>query len=152
MHSLIVQISDKPIEKCDYIEASTFYEDNLNFADYVDDDVNPEDCLSRMHRLLDGIFECNGRELTFKGCDDFVKEWITHLKDEASKIDMEAAKDWMCFWNIKRICEKTHIGCDVRVTNGGEYPDTFGNFIHDRFVWSKPGDKFYIGGFVDYHF
>ena len=149
MHSKIIEISDKPIERKDFITEDSFeYEYFSSFADYIQN-VKPK-YENEILEYFDtfGIFYRNGRELTMRDLNEFMNEWRAQIITKANNLDFT---NWMSLHNMKALMKETHLGTSYRICFNEEIFD-FGYFVQDIYERYKPGDKFYIGGILDYHF
>ncbi len=157
----IFQISTQPISEEDYIHPSDYEEECYNdWRDYMDDELTPEEQIKEIEAndpIFERFFERHGRELTFKGCDDFINEWIKAAQDAAAKLNPSES---LSFWDLQKICQQSHCRnwdryvwtdwtCGYPNDNG---PDPLGDFVLTLFKNLKPGDKLYIGGVVSFHF
>jgi len=151
-HSRIYQISTNPIDKDDYITACSLdpwiYEP---LGDYADD--LPESQLQKeledFDKLFEGIFKRDGRVLTFLGCDQFIEDWREDIKRKANNIDFTK---WMSLWELRATLKRTHYDSYAIFTSDDCTSDDFAHFIEGLYQGHKPGDKFYIGGILDYHY
>lgn len=160
-HYKIFQISTQPISEDDYISPSDFEEECYNdWRDYMDDELTPEEQMEEIENndpIFEKFFERKGRELIFKGADEFIKEWIKCAQDTAAKL---TPNDSLSFWDLKKISEQSHIRNWDRYVwtdwvNGypsDQDPDQLGDLALTLFKCCKPGDKLYIGGVVSFHF
>ena len=108
-HYKIFQISTQPISEDDYISPSDFEEECYNdWRDYMDDELTPEEQMEAIEDndpIFEKFFERKGRELIFKGADEFIKEWIKCAQDTAAKL---TPNDSLSFWDLKKISEQSH--------------------------------------------
>lgn len=152
-HSRIFQITREKIEdKEDYIN-SEFYDPALysHFADYIEDVENEQDSLEWLDEKFKGLFVRNGRELILLDISEFMDEFRTEIVKSAENLDM---RDWLTCYKLRKVQRCTHINCDFYINQEvyNTTPVSFGMFIQDVYQNHKPGDKFYIGGILDYHF
>ena len=151
MHSRIFQIEEKRLGKDEYIKSHSFdYDEISSFADYVDDErVNVKDDLASLDKDIKGIFKREGRKLTLLNTNAFVDEWKQAIKDAADKLDL--CDQSACFW-MKDLFVGTHLHSDFRIycEYGGIM--NFAGYVRYLINNHKPGDVFYIGGIVDFHF
>lgn len=150
MHSRIFQIETKRTERDDYIKSCFFeYDEYSRFADYVSDDVDVRNDLKWLDNDIRGIFERNGRKLTLLNTNAFVDEWKQEIKNRAENIDL---CDWSSVYDLKAVLRETHRFSDFKVyCEYGGIMD-FGDYMRHLITAHKPGDVFYIGGILDYHY
>ena len=149
MHSKIIEISETPIEREEYITEGCFCDEEFNhFADYLQG-VKPES-EEKIIEWIDryGIFERNGRELTLLDVSPFLEKWREKIKERANNIDFS---DTLALYRLRKIIKETHVDASLRFYFGEEFM-TLGELVHWLYNFHKPGDKFYIGGILDYHF
>ena len=150
MHSTIIEISKTPMERDEYMSEGCFCpEEYARFADYIQN-VKKErenDTLKWIDTLQ--VFDRKGRELSLRPLDGFIDDWKMEIVKKAKSLDMT---DWMSYYNMKALLRKTHLDCDTMICMNGEKFWEFGYFIQHLYENHKPGDKFYIGGILDYHF
>ena len=150
MHSKIYQISETPIEREDYITASDFY-DESNWCDYTRDmdEKEEKECLDYLPELLKDVCEVNGREITVKNVESFIKEWKEKIVESAQKDGYLGTY----LFNVQNICKRTHkeIWSRFYLEDWSENADTFGDFVEYLHHLGE-GAKLYVGGVVDYHF
>jgi len=158
----IFQISKRPIDDHDdLITPDDYYEECYReFSDYMCDEMTEEqqeDAIEECWYLFEPFFERNGRELIFKGADDFVTKWVNEVKNIASNL-MPDRK--LSFWELTKAAQQTHVRTWHRfvITEftyecaNHSYPDSYGDFVLTLFKSLRPGDKLYIGGIVGFHF
>ena len=156
MHSKIYQITKKELTRDEYLTSSDFDEVNISdFADYTDDidEDEEEDAMKRLDCTLRGVFTREGRVLTYQGADGFVSDWISGIKSRVAQLNPDTVKNWMEMWKMKQLFEDTHREANERFSYDGSCTDAepLGDFIREVYINAKPGDKFYIGGIVDFH-
>lgn len=157
MHSRIFQISETPIDKCDYIEEDKYYDHwfTNSVADYVNGNTDRNDDIE----WLKDCYENRG--LSF-GIDDggeyFViedklKYFAPKLEEFKSMINKLLDITIEDFASIKGDMDMYHLRMS--------YEEKFGFYI-DSYDWglcalddfirqNQNGDKFYIGATIDYH-
>lgn len=157
MHSRIYQISKNPIDKDDYIEESNYWDHwfTNSVADYVNGDTDRDSDI----KWLKNCYDNNG--LSF-GADNGGEYFIVEDKRKYF------AKRFDTFKKILRELSDATLDDFVSGAYGGKvytlkaaYNDEFGFYIDgedigmetfDSFIrYSENGDKFYIGGTIDYH-
>lgn len=160
-HYHVFQISTKPLDKDDYITPDDYEEECYNdWRDYMDDKLTPEEQMEAIEEndpVFSRFFERKGRVLIFKGCEEFIKDWIKEAQEMAAKL---TPTDDLSFWDLKKICQQTHLRTWDRYAwtdwvnsyPSAYDPDAFGDFILTLFKNVKPGAKLYIGGVVSFHF
>ena len=122
-----------------------------HFSDYVSDIKKEriESELCSLDKEFEGIFKRNGRELTMLNIEKFMNEWKEELK---SRMNGFTFADWKCSWRLKKTIERTHTQSALYITDGEWEINSFGEFIEWLYQEHQQGDKFYIGGILDYHF
>ncbi len=149
MHSRIIQLSEEPLHKYDYITESDFYEDPFvgSVADYVaDTDEREKDikwlmsCLepygARLNKEENSIFFPKG----FK--QNYFKERLENFKKAVGETTLDDFCNSVKAWQLAQIIEET-FDFYIYVT----YPKPLDEFIRDL----EEEQKYYIGGIVDYH-
>lgn len=158
MHANIWQLATKPIDEDDYASKSCFYDNTSDFADYVS--INNEDVIERdinewLPRILDGLFTCNGRELTFIGSAEFLTKWNDALKKSVEILDNENILKFPNLYNVECMAKYTHKDVYHRFVVEeyfGSFPETYGDFVTYAYGNLKPGDKLYVGAVIDFHY
>jgi len=151
MHSKIYQITTKKLKRSEYVDEYDF-EPNafMSFADYVAniDEEEEEELLESFDRLFEGIFSRNGRTVTLLDTSEFIEEWRKAIKKCADNLDFT---DWHSLFQLNEITKRTH--CEYNTMLYTDYAgfEYFGDFVQRLYAAHKPGDKFYIGGILDYH-
>jgi hypothetical protein len=161
-HYKIFQVCPIQIEDENYITADELQDNMIDgqyteFASYIDDELDNEGVLNALQflkRLLSGIFDVDGRVMTFKGADEFVAEWIAEMKWQLERV---TPKESFSFWGLHKMVTQTHLRVWDRFMwtdeNGNtDYPDELGDFILTCYKSLKPGDKLYVGGIVGFKF
>lgn len=151
MHSRIFQVSAKPIDKCDYIEESNYWDHwFLNrVADYVvDSDDRNEDIewLSCVRGITVGKDE-NGEYCVVDSKEEYFK-----MTFEVFKTTLDVIKDCTLEEFAKGISEMWKLQ-NAYEDEFGFYVDVNGDLMpFDSFVRRcTTGEKYYIGGTLDYH-
>ncbi len=157
MHSNVYQITPKPLQREDYMDAVGIPEENLyEFADRGEDvmEEDEETEMQALDNLLQGVFRREGRTLIYLGADEFVKEWRQAILKEACLLNDESFKSGMTAHHLKELADRTHLRTATRIYGyaGDEWADPFGEFITHVYANNKPGDRYYIGGIVDFHY
>lgn len=152
MHSRIFQMDIEPINKKDYIDESTFYEDTFigTIADYVDEDTNRDediqwlvDCYKKYGMEYNKkedyiIFKKGFKKNYFRERFELFKETIDELTFEDFAYDTRAN-----LYKIKSLMED-------RFSFYVYFDDYWMTF--DRFVRQlEEGKKYYLGATIDYH-
>lgn len=151
MHSKIYQITKKELKRSEYVTMYTFDPEAFTFfADYIDDVERDEEkeLLESFDRLFEGIFSRKGRTVTLLDTSEFIEEWRKTIKKCADNLDFT---DWHSLFQLKEITKRTH--CEYNTMLYTDYAgfEYFGDFVQRLYATHKPGDKFYIGGILDYH-
>lgn len=152
MHSRIFQMDIEPINKKDYIDEFTFYEDTFigTIADYVDEDTNRDediqwlvDCYEKYGMEYNKeedyvIFKKDFKKNYFRERFKLFKEIIDELTFEDFAYDTRAN-----LYKIKSLIED-------RFSFYVYFDDYWMTF--DRFVRQlEEGKKYYFGATIDYH-
>ena len=152
MHSRIFQISTKQLGRDDYLKSCQFDpEEYSDFADYIADGIADEDEeLEWFADVMSDIFDCDGRKLTLRDISGFIEEWKADVKKRANEFDPKG--DGMSSYHLRHSVNDTHKRINFRF-----YDDDYGmmntrRLIENVLLYHKPGDKFYIGGILDYHY
>lgn len=150
MHCRIFQIETKELGEDDYIESCFFnYDEISHFADYVSDDVDEDHDLKWLDNDIRGLFKRDGRKLTLLDTRAFADEWKQEIKRRADILDIS---DWQSMWYMKTVVRDTHRFSEFKIyCEYGGLMD-FGEYVSHLIAAHKPGDVFYIGGIVDYHY
>jgi hypothetical protein len=151
MHSKIYQITEKKLERDDYTKAANFdYDDHSDFADYIDDVERDEEkeLLEHFDSLFEGIFSRKGRTITLLDTSGFIEEWRSAIKKCADNMDFT---DWRTLFQMREITKRTHKEHNTMLYTDHAGFEYFGEFVQRLYAAHKPGDKFYIGGILDYH-
>lgn len=163
-HSRIYQISSKRIAKGDYASPSNFYENSSDFADYIGDEIEDEDDrkedIRHLADTLSDLFDLSedGKALVYKGeeaMNAFKQKWADAIRKAAQEITAENVLESSPRWQVRSICEETHLQTSRRVSieewNGyaGPMEDLVGWVAFSKF---KAGKKIYVGSIIDYHF
>ena len=141
MHSKIFQITNSPVERENYINSGTFYSDGIGadyyeeFADYVDDieECEEQECIDKLASVLRGIFEIDGREMTFIGLGYFLQKWADFIKQKADDLTGDNIVEFTRLYKLRKATERTHLDIYYRFAMVEDdskcFPDTFGEFI-----------------------
>ena len=155
MHSIIIQVGDKPIKKDAYISAKDFVD---GFVPYIADytaNLNDQTIDEAINLVFDNndIFELdtNKRTVLIKGKKEYFKEsfydFNAYLERLQKKATIESFTDGSlcCDWiALMMAYEDTH-GIYISDENGLK---TFDQWMREK----ENGELFFIGGVVDYHF
>ena len=152
MHSRIFQVSEKPIEKSDYIVESNYWDHWFlnSHADYVADSDRDEDIEWLSSYGDKGIFfdkDEHGEFLIVTDKISYFARKYERFKAELEKVNAmsleQFSKDWSSLWSLKDAYEEKY----------GFYIDENDDLMSlDSFVRTCRTDvKYYIGGTVDYH-
>ena len=145
--SRIIQISDEPIDKDDYIEENEFYENWFvgAIADYVSD-LDVEESVSDW--LNSDIYDVADNTITIKDKGTYFKPRFERFKTECERAMSMSFDDFSDYssdiYNLKE-----------------SYDDKYGIYFYygdelwtqSRFLRNfKNGEKFYTGGMIRYHY
>ena len=156
MHSRIFQLSSEPIKKENYITESNYYDHwfATGWADYVSDDCDRSEDIEWLQECVNGIVfgqDEQGEYLTvesktayFSRKFEAFKTILNEIKDcTLEEFSMDINMDMKMYRLKQSYVDKTGFYVDV----DGQL-QTFDEFVR----YSEIGDKYYIGGTVDYHF
>lgn len=163
-HSRIYQISGKRIAKDDYASPSDFYDNSSDFADYIGDEIEDEDDrkedIGYLANELSDLFDLSddGKALVYKGAEavkKFKQEWADAIRQAAQEITADNALESQTRWNLRSICEETHLRSSRRVSI--EEWNTCASPMDELIEWVdykkfKTGKKIYVGAVIDYHY
>lgn len=155
MHSRIIQISKEKIDKDDYIEESDYWDNFVGpIADYVSEDTDRDGDIEWFVEILKDSIEYNKDEESFTIKDR--KKYFERSYDKFMKI-LNEISDTMTL-------DKYMSPCDTVIYSlKSTYDDKFGFYIDDKgeyhglstldnfMRYAEDGQKFYIGGTMDYH-
>lgn len=158
MHSRIFQISDKPIEKCDYINEAHYWDHWFvdRIADYVNGDTDREsdiEWLKSCYEYVDMTFgKDEGGEYFI--INDKTKYFAKHFEEfhkaavELSQITLDDFVNRRYSASLYRLKEADDDEFGFYVEWGSEGgTDTFDGFMR----YAEVGVKYYIGATIDYH-
>lgn len=151
MHSKIYQITETKLGRDEYINAVYFDYDEISFfADYVDDVERDEEkrLLEAFDSLFEGIFSRKGRTVTLLDTSKFIEEWRSAIKKCADNMDFTNSQH---LFQMREITKRTHKEYNTMLYSDYAGFEYFGDFVQRLYAAHKPGDKFYIGGILDYH-
>ena len=157
MHGRIYQIETHPLVPDEALSISWDLDDiKPEIADYVDDDPNPTNSISRLKENLanrcgdtiiildDGFILREGfREAYFQRSYARFQEYLRKLVD-CSLADFAAGEIWGDVFNLK----------DAYDNAFGDYFWSGDNSLETRDEFmrrAKPGIRYYFGGTLDYH-
>ena len=157
MHSRIFQVSTEPIEKCDYIIESDYWDHwfTNSFADYVNDDCDREYDISWLDScygtdILEFGVDNNGNYFIIKNKQKYFEGKYNRFVETIEKIKNCTIDEF-----IKSIGHEIWTLKDAYEDKFGFYIQTSENGLItlDSFMRAYPeGTKFYIGGTIDYHY
>ena len=160
-HSRIFQVSNKRIDKDDYVEPDNFYENSGDFADYIGNEQEGGDRKEDIGYLADTLrdlftLDTTGEALVYRGEEAmkaFKEAWAVCLREEAGKVTAENVLEWQPRYDVRRTCEETHLRTSYRFYI--EEENGFAGPCDDLIEYAasmKQGDKLYIGAVIDYHY
>ncbi len=154
MHSRIFQIEKEVVPEDEYIISADIPEWFTNsLADYVDDDCDREDDIDWLMTCSIGNFAArDGDKLTFtsdtRGYFKDKHEAFIKAAQKLTEVPFEAFVDdygvYSIFYNLKEAYNDKH---SFYVYSDG--------YLHTMDEWMrqvKPGETYYLGGVIDYHF
>ena len=149
MHCNVFELSRKPIKESDRMNENTLM-DNDSFvgyvADYVADIDEPyEDTVGWLVNELGAsvVYNNEDNSITFVHKDMFFKQDYDKFRELIKGVTFKKFLDWKWVHQVKS-CLSQDWGTYIYF----DYPMNINDFIRDHV---KDGDKFYIGGVVDYH-
>ena len=158
MHSRIYQISNTPIDKCDYIEENKYYDHwfTNSVADYVDGNTDRGDDI----QWFKDCYENRG--LSF-GADDGGEYFVIEDKLKYFTPKLEEFKTQIEELLNATVEDFASVKLDMNIYRlRMAYEEKFGFYIDgddwgvctlDDLIRSNyNGSKFYIGATIDYHF
>lgn len=88
------------------------------------------------------------------GMQVFKNEWANAIVRAASAIKPENILEWQPRYDVRRICEDTHLRTSYRFYIWGcnDYAAPCSELIEYIADKMKQGDKLYIGAVIDYHY
>lgn len=128
-----------------------------NLIDYWRDsnDSPEEDFKWFVGCLPKGMFEVNEKELSLtyiKKPTDYIQNLVDTIQEEANKLSVEGFfADEFSTWKLKRILHNNNNDFMVYNYDDG-YPIYCSEWIMDVARNFEIGEKFYLGGVLDYHF
>jgi hypothetical protein len=152
MHSRIFQISFDPIEKKEYIVESNYWDHWFvrEIADYVNGNTDRDDDIKWLEDCCDGFVfgkDDDGEYFIVENKEEYFKEKFERFMQTLDKIKNYTLKDFTNgffeMWTLK----------DAYEDKFGFYVDADGELMNlDDFVRGcAKGEKYYIGGTIDYH-
>ena len=153
MHSRIFQVSMEPISKKDYIVEAEYWDHwfTREIADYVNGDTDRDSDVEWLKGCCNGLvfgkdnngeyFVVENKEMYFKNKFDRFMEALNKIKDCTLE---DFAKGFYDMWTLK----------DAYEDKFGFYVNVDGDTMNfDDFMRGcAKGEKYYIGGTIDYHF
>lgn len=152
MHSRIIQASKEPIEKEDYITEDNYIYEHwfLNsVADYVSNDCNRDEDIKWLKDCTPGFTfdrDKNGEYFIINSKEEYFKpafEGFKRALEELHNIPLEKFIRYVDIYGLNSYYDDKH----------GFYIDIDDELLTlDEFVrYCDNGNKYYIGGTVDYH-
>ena len=160
-HSRIIQLSVKPFENEDYfITEDSFVREHdgwspiFSVADYVNDDIDREEDIEWFVSTLgDTGFAYNKEEQSIVFDETFKAAYFAadlqkflELAKEIEDNNSLFYEDGTTVWRVKQALEETF---GFYVYDDGEYEKKMARWLREDM---QPGQKYYFGGVVDYHF
>lgn len=158
MHSRIFQISKTPIDECDYIEESNYYDHwfTNSVADYVNGNTDRnydiqwlKDCYE--NKGISFGADDNGEYLVVEDKTKFFSKRFEVFKDATNKLSVTTLDDF-----ISGECGSSLYSLK------SAYNDKFGFYVEDEdfgletfdgfMRYAAVGTKYYIGTTIDYHY
>ena len=136
MHSRIFQVSEKPIDKADYIEESNYWDHWFigSVADYVNDNCDRNDDIQWLADCAKGYSvgrDKNGEYLIIENKEKYFEDAFRQFK-----ATLDVLKD----------CTLQDFTKDIFEMYGLK------NAYEEKFIRNFPENvKYYIGGTIDYH-
>lgn len=159
MHSKIFQISRKPIDREDYLSESRYYNGFVGeIADYVNGALSDNDIKANKKWLLDetlagAIVKHDENSFTISDKTKYFEKKYKDFIDavtEAQAMTLEDFASAKCDILAYRIKADYEDRFSIYVDDSNEY---YGLITLDYFMRAiRPGDRFYLGAVIDYHF
>ena len=157
MHSRIFQISSKPIDKCDYIEESHYYDHWFlnSVADYVNDNTDRADD-------IDWFKSCYKKDGLSFGTDENGEYFIVEDKVKFFEPNFKRFQNALQGLSTTTLDDFITGKCGYPLYDlKSAYDEKFGFYIDgdefdlqtlNEFIrYSNVGTKYYIGATIDYH-
>lgn len=162
-YSRIYQIAKHPIDVDDYATSGDFYDNSHDFADYIGDEQKGDDRkedIESLAQVVSDLFTLDKEHdaLVYRGDDAmraFRKAWADALHKAAAAITADNVLDYMGRWEVKALCDDTHLRTSYRVCiedwagYAGPMDDLVEFIAYEKL---KAGDRLYIGAVIDYHY
>ena len=159
MHSRIFQMSPDPINKGEYISESDYYEHwfTNEIADYVNDDCNRDEDIKWLGDYPRGYVvdkDSNGYYIIVNSKEEYFANAFNRFKEALEKLGTPTIGAFVSthgvdLWPLKDSYEDEFgFYVDYSAYDCGRELMTFDRFIRRCDI----GQKYYIGGTVDYHF
>lgn len=162
MHSIIFQVSTRPIAQDQYVDEDRINEGELVIIDYTET-LTETDRRKAINRLAEkilpsGMFTLNpdNESLTYKGgYAEWSKEYAEEIKERANAIDpTNAMKATGPVWQLQKyIINPLATDCVfINAFYEGEGTAERSRTLMKMFSDMQIGQKLYIGRVYDYHF
>lgn len=159
MHSLIIQLDEKPVDSKNWLRESDL--DDIDYIDYVDPCYGKGRIEAFEHFvkcvLPQEMFTVEQEDecfcLIYKGgVAEYSKRWLQRLRDKVNVLTPENVFRFPALDEIKRVLSRA-LGDTLFVMNGwtDRYPEESTEFLA-YLSTLKPGTKLYVGALFDYHF
>lgn len=128
-----------------------------NWIDYWKDsnDSPEEDFKWFVGSLPNGMFEVNEEELSLTYIQkptDYIQKFVDTIKEEANKLSVDGFfSDKFSTWKLEKVLRNNESDFMVYKYDDG-YPIYCSDWIMYVARNCEIGDKFYLGGVLDYHF
>lgn len=158
MHGKIFQITKEKYNESAWISSDDYYDHWFvgAIADYVSDDVDRKECIEWLKTSLNGAINIRGNILTIVDKGKYFERKFAEFREQLDALTKISAEQFMGN-------EPSDI--DMTVYRLKEaYDDKYGYYVDDCGEWgglgtfddfmrrSTNGERYYIGGIVDYHF
>lgn len=152
-HSRIFQISREKIEKEDLYTKECYYTWDVGIGDYYSDSTDRNHDIEWLQRMLDDSAEVSNDTITITDVKEYFEEKFSRFMDYIRTIDL----DWTVedFMNGSLVSETIHKLQNEVDNSNGFWMDCseMGLITLDKFMRSvKPGEIYYIGSIIEYHF
>lgn len=157
MHSRIIQVSSKPIDRDDWITEDRYYDGFVGqIADYVDSETDREGDIEWLSAILNDAVKFDKDSFTIIDRDKYFAKKYEAFLDSINKLQNISFDEFSC----KIPTNLSLLMYDIQKAYSNEY----GFYIDDNYEYAgtqtlddfmrhvSNGDVFYIGAIFDYHY
>lgn len=161
MHSKIFQITQKRVDKDNYLDDNTLTQGDGSFFDYcaeINDDERKENIAYLVNHVLPkGMFELTSDDtILYKGgAEQWKENFVADIRRKAEAITPDKVQEWI--GPVYRLEQTLKNPLDTAYwfytdeENLQSYAEQSYEFMREV-CELKPGTTLYIGGVIDYHF